>query len=249
MRGCVTRVFSIFLVCVICFYQQSIAQNVNADTGFYKKAIENTVLLYHEQMYNQRGVFNGVNYYGYPFPFENGHPYFNTSNPAQGSVVYDNVLYPSLLLSYDEVADVLILHQSNRIIQLLSDRISRFEISNYRFVNIMQDNLNSSSPAPGFYQLLFEGNASLLKKETKKVNDYIRTKGEGVLKNIDIENKYYIKVKDNFYLIKNKQSILQAYRDKRDKIENFIESKQLNFKRDKERMLIEVTAFYDQITK
>lgn len=249
MRGCFTQRFSIFLVFLICFYQQSIAQNVESDTVFYKKAVDNTVLLYHQQMQNQRGVFNGVNYYGYPFPFENGHPYFNTSNPAQGSVIYKNVIYPSLLLSYDEVADVLILHQNNRTIQLLSERISRFEIADQRFINITQDNMNSTSPKPGFYQLLYEGNVSLMKKEIKKINDYIRTKGEGVLKNIDVEAKYYIKVKNNFYLIKNKQSILQAYKDKKENIENFIESKQLNFKRDKERMLIEVTAFYDQITK
>ncbi|MEQ1796388.1 MAG: hypothetical protein ABL872_00480 [Lacibacter sp.] len=251
MRKNLIPAISICFTFSFCFQNKSVAQSQSSesDTVFYKKAITSTVLLYHEQMGNQRGVFNGVSYYGYAFPFEQGHPYFNSSNPEPGSIIYDHIFYPAVLLSYDEVADVVVLHQSNRSIQLHSNNISRFEILTHKFIHFPDDVLVQSAIKPGFYELLYEGKVRLLKKETKKISDYIRTKGEGVLKNVEIETKYYIQKNNYIYAVKNMQSVFQIYNDKRDKIDHFLQTKQLSYKKDRDRMLMEVTAFYDQTTE
>ncbi|MBK8089412.1 MAG: hypothetical protein IPK31_16580 [Chitinophagaceae bacterium] len=179
MRKYFINVISLFFPCIICLHYQSVAQSSQADTFFYKKAIENTVLLYHKQMGNQRGVFNGVSYYGYTFPFEEGHPYFSSGNPEQGSIVYDSIFYPDVLLSYDEVAGVVVLHQSNLLIQLLSNRISRFEILAHNFIHITEDELVQPAIKPGFYELLYEGKSALIKRKQKRSKTFSELKEKG----------------------------------------------------------------------
>lgn len=234
---------------ILIAHTQLFAQTQNADSINSKKAIDNAIRLYHEKMGDQREVFNGIHYQGYQFAFENGHPYFNTANPQSGFVVYDNIYYPDLLLTYDEVADLLILYHHNRPIQLTSERVSSFGISGHKFVRLSVDSANNSTIKTGFYEVLYEGGVRLLKKESKKINEYVRTKGEGLLKDVLTEERYFIKKDNIFYTIKNKRSVLQIYSDKRTELERLIDSKQLNYKKNKEYMLTELSAFYDQISK
>ncbi|NCU06320.1 MAG: hypothetical protein GXC73_20390 [Chitinophagaceae bacterium] len=244
MRKKLVLVYSIVIV-----HTQLFAQTQDVDSIYSKKGIDNAVRLYHEKMGDQREVFNGIHYQGYPFVFENGHPYFNTTNPEPGFVVYDNIYYPGLLLTYDEVADLLILYHHNRPIQLTSERVSSFGISGHKFVRLSANNANTSTIRTGFYEVLYDGGVRLFKKETKKINEYVRTKGEGLLKDVLTEEKYFI-IKDNvFYPIKNKRSVFQIYGDKRTELERIMNSKQLNYKKNKEYMLTELSAFFDQISK
>ena len=103
------------------------------------------------------------------FHFVEGSPFFLTSQPQQGSIIYDGVEYRDVDLQYDELSGLVILQDENHRIQLSNDRISRFAIGNYPFIRIVNDSLNPAIPATGFYNILYEGNLTVLKKEIKSI--------------------------------------------------------------------------------
>jgi len=90
-------------------------------------------------------IYNGAQYAGYPFAFISGHQFFDSIAVMEGTIVYDNVLYQGLKLQYDEITDVVILHNKFRKIQLSGERISHFTLLDNQFTRI-EKNSDSKSP-------------------------------------------------------------------------------------------------------
>lgn len=225
------------------------AQLSASDSILYQKSFSNAVKVYQHSLEGQSGLYNGSEYPGYPFSFKTGHPFFYSEKPGNGSIVYDMIAYPGIILQYDEVAEEVILYESNHRIQLLRERIARFSILENYFVRIVKDSLAMATVSTGFYQLLYEGQVSLLKKEVKTIAEELRSVSEGILRNIEIKLYYYIQ-KDNIYHpVKGKKDILAVFKDRKKEIQQYIRVNKLNFRKDSDTMLIKVTVFYDQLTK
>ena len=156
-----------FVLTLASLTSKLLAQLSVDDSFFYKKSIANTIALYHKTSGNQTALYNGVPYAGYNFGFEKGHPFFYSDVPQNGSIVYDNVLYTDVNLRYDEISKVVLLHQINRQIQLHTEKINSFTISNHQFIHITTNNIAQEELASGFYEILYDGAVTLLKKNTK----------------------------------------------------------------------------------
>lgn len=249
MKKGLTKGIAVFLIILIATQSKSIAQLTADDSLFYKKAKENTVLFYQQQLGSQRGLFNGSQYPGYPYSFAKGHPYFYNDTSNNGSIVYDNVPYENIQLLYNEVLDLVVLNQNSRSIQLISEKISRFTILNHLFIRLVKDSLSPSVPKSGFYELLYAGNTSVFKKETKKINEEVKGLSTELLRNIETTTTYYIKKNNIYYPVKSKSSIVNIYQDKKNEMESYIRNNKLKYKKDKENMLVKTTAYYDQLIK
>jgi hypothetical protein len=227
----------------------TVAQLSPADSIFYQKAIGNVVSLYYQSLGDQSGLYNGTQYGGYPFSFTEGHPFFYTDKPGNGSIVYDGLLYGNVQLQYDELKEVVIMQDASHRIQLVNERIAGFTVFSNQFIRLERDSLNRALVATGFYNLLYDGNVSALAKEMKGLREELRSNSEGILRFIDVKRYYYIKKKNEYYPVKSKKSLRGIFADHKKEIQQFIKKNNLSFRKNPDEMLIKVTEYYDRLIK
>jgi hypothetical protein len=144
---------------------------------------------------------------------------------------------------YDEVADIVLLSDSTHQIQLIKEKLKSFTIGTDKFINISVDSNVTNLYASGYYQALAEGPISLLKKEVKKIRE--RIVGTELVYQIDVTTDYYVKEKQNLYLIDGKKAIIKMLNNKSQELRKYINAEHLNYNKDKETMLIKVVNYYN----
>jgi hypothetical protein len=233
------------LICIVlCLRIQ--AQPVAQDTAMKDSAYGLALQQYHAWLDPEPNLYRGGQYAEYAFMLKEGHPYFGEDRLRNGTVVYNGILYAHVMLLYDEVKDWVILPDPAKVfkIVLIPYEVSSFTIEDHSFVGL-RDSLNRSQPANGFYEQLYNGHISLLKKETKLVQEDISNLAEGVRRFIEVHVAYYVKRGNEYYPVNNKGSLLDALKDKNKEAKKFIRQNHLNFRKDKENALVKVVAWYD----
>jgi hypothetical protein len=238
----------LFLTSFFFFSARSmVAQSPSDDSILYSKAVNHLIALYHQSSGDQSGLYNGSQHSGYPFSFEAGQPFFNNDKPGTGSVVYDGILYENVSLQYDEVQEALVMQDSTRRMRLLNDRIERFTLFNNNFIRIVKDTESTVLIRTGFYNLLYAGKTSMLKREEKIIREDPST---GVLlRFVDSHVYYYIKMNNSYLSIKSKKGLLNIFKDKKKDIRQYIRKNKLSYRKDRDNTLIKTTAYYDQLIK
>ena len=117
-------------------------------------------------------MYNGSEYaYNayYPFTINEGDPFFQSKTFDTGAVFYNNVLYENVPLLFDIVKEELLTHDptNNYIMRLNNERVKWFIIWGHTFVRLNHDSANNSPLHTGFYDLLYNGNTSLYKRDLK----------------------------------------------------------------------------------
>jgi len=204
---------------------------------------------YYRSAGDQSSLYNGTQYTGYPFVFAAGNPFFLTDKAQRGTIVYDKIVYTDVDLLYDDLMDVLIMQDESHRIQLSNDRISSFTILNYRFIHILNDSLSNSTPQAGFYNILYDGNLCVLKKEIKTIREIVTFSVEGKTRVIDLKSVYYFRKNNEYFKIKNQKALLDFFPQQKNEIKHFIKTNKLNFKKDTDNLLEKVAVYSDQLTK
>jgi len=86
------------------------------------------------------------------------------------------------------------------------------------------------------------------KKEVKEVFDEL-TSDQGILHRVLAKQNYFVKKGNDYLPINKKRDLVDAYKDKKKEIREYISKNRLNKRGDKENMILKVSAYYDQITK
>ncbi|MFM9909279.1 MAG: hypothetical protein ACKVOW_08020 [Chitinophagaceae bacterium] len=245
----ISKIAAIGLICAL-YSTKIVAQFSPSDSALYQKSINNAVGLYFASIGDQLGLYNGNQYVPYSFPFkEAGHPFFNKEGLSAGSVVYNKVLYTDIQLLYDEVGDFVVFADRFHRIKLISERVTAFTLYNNNFIRIVKDSINPTLINTGFYNLLYEGKITLLKKEIKAISEDILSTTDGIVRFIRVKKYYYIKKNNNFYQLKRKKDLFEIFKDNKKEIQQYIKTNKLSFKKDRDSLLAKVSAFYDQLTK
>jgi hypothetical protein len=113
------------------------------------------------------------------------------------------------------------------------------------FVNIEEDTL--SNVKNGFYDVLSDGaKAKVLIKRRKEINE---SQNMGRLeKEYDINDIWYIKSSQEYYIVKGKNSILKVLADRKNEIKAFLRKNKERFRNDHEKQLIDVVEYYNSIS-
>lgn len=249
MRSICFWIVSLFS-CSILFFSpnQMRAQGTASDTSFYQQALLNTMAVYHKAFGIQSALYNGSKYKQYPFKFSDGHQFFHSITPATGSIVYDGVKYDSVLMQYDEISDVLIIIGPGDWIQLLNGKVERFNLYNSNFVWLEKDSVRTSLNRTGFYNILYNGKTSLLKKEIKTIREEMTMRSE-INRFADPKVHYYIEQNGEFYPIKSRKDLYRIFGDQKKDVQRFVKANRLNFRKNREEMLTSATAYYDNLKK
>ncbi|EAR03015.1 hypothetical protein FB2170_06990 [Maribacter sp. HTCC2170] len=143
------------------------------------------------------GAFTG---YAYTEEFRvlgDRHKFFLSSDFLLGTVNYNGQSYFDYKMKYDVHGDNLLLRHGGvngtQAIQLIKERVTKFEIEGHRFINL-DVNYKMKTPVSGFLEVLFEGNNfSFLKKHKKYA-----------LKKVELESVYFeFKGLSEYFLVLN----------------------------------------------
>jgi len=235
------------LICIVlCLKIQ--AQSEARDTSISSRAYGLALRQYHDYLDPEPNLYRGGQYAEYGFLLKDGHPFFGEDRLRKGTVVYNGILYENVALLYDEVQDQPVTPDPLKVfkIALIPFQVDRFTIEDHSFIRL-SDSLNRSQPANGFYEQLYKGHISLLKRERKSIQEDVSNPADGVRRFIEAHVSYYIKRGNEYYSVNNKGSLLYALKDKSRETRKFMRQNHLNVRKDKENTLVKVVAWYDEL--
>jgi hypothetical protein len=237
-----------FLLFTSCFAQGKSAQ---ADTSHQASAVGHAVSVYHQAMSQQAHLFNGSEYLDYNQP-KRGHQFFKTREWEDGTITYDGIVYPKLPMLYDLVKDLVVIGHFDETgtslnIRLNKERVQRFTLQGHTFVRIVGDSSNSTSVAAGFYDLLYDGQVKVLAKRQKKYQQSVEDRH--VILVFSSKDRYYIRVGDQYHLVKSKGSALKVFQEHRKELVRYLRQHKHNFSDDRELALVALAEQYDALTK
>jgi len=241
--------FTFLVVFQLLFLNFSIAQ-VKNEISPEQLIVRNAASVYFQSLGEQSGVYKGTEYTGYPFRLKSGHQFFESEAISYGSVFYDGVLYENVPMRFDIIKDQLVVRYVDQVsgISLHNEKIDYFTIHNHHFIHFREDNLNSSSLPPGFYDRVYNGGFEVLVNRSK-----------GTLKEVSVEGNFItiLKQKNNFFLkkggvyypVESSGSVLKVLGNKQKEIQEFLKKSNIKFRKDPENAIVRMVKYYDQLTE
>jgi hypothetical protein len=234
--------------CSLFFSVKTFSQDTAEDSIAYASAIKNAKSIYHKALFPEEGLYTGPEYYGYPFRFQDGQPYYYKDQMDTGWIKYEGVLYENVAMRYDLIKDQLVVSQprNNARICVINDRVARFHLFNTTFIYVKTDTAKAGI-ASGIYALLYEHNDNVLLKRYRKTITEELSMVEGVLRYITDANSFAIKKGNKYYPVSGKKDVLNVYADKKKQLQQYIRKNNLDFKHDKDNALTKAVAWYDSL--
>jgi len=225
-----------------------LSQELLSDSLFVVRVLQNTKDNYSIYLNNKGQVYNGKVYKSFGLLSDNEHTFFLNEEFTPGTIGYDGYTYKNVKIKYDLNKDQLVLLHLDGITEIVvpPELVDFFSLYNHKYLNVKLNSYTSiAGIKPGYYDLLYDGKTDLLAKRVKTVSEKItQTQVERTVAQYD---KYYL-LKDSVYIaIKNKKVLLKLLRSTQSQNQQFIKAKQLSFKSEKEKAMIELVKFHDSI--
>lgn len=220
------------------------AQTINPDSVYLSKAYENAVSSFRTE---HAPLFNGKLYSSPVFNPHYGHPFYASNEWYTGTIIYDGVKYNNVPLLYDMVLDeVLTKHISNPApISLVKEKVNRFTLHNHTYVYVKTDSASNPEMPAGFYDLLYDGEVSVLARRQKKARSV--SSSSTVLKTrFKSSDLYFIKKGGTYHTVKSQKDILKMFSDRKAEMDQFMSQNKISFKKDAEEALTKIAAYYSK---
>ncbi|MDB5120291.1 MAG: hypothetical protein JWN56_1509 [Sphingobacteriales bacterium] len=220
-----------------------------SDTTIRKSADNRIGTVYPNSFESTYPLYNGTQYLPYPFMINDGIRSFITTEFVPATITYDGKTYVNVKSLYDLVdGNLIIQHFDNFFfIRLHPERVESFTISGHTFIRINADSVNTT-PAAGFYDLLYDGKVKFLAKRSKTLEE--KAVASGLERQINESTKYYLRKDNVYYLINGKSDLLKLLKPHDKLSATFIKSQKLKFgKKHKEASILSTVRYYDQAAK
>ena len=190
-------------------------------------------------------LYNGLEYIRNG-TFAKGFPFFDADSFRTGDLYYDGQLFRHVSMKYDLVEDKLIIPDftGKALISLISEKLSYFTIgaSHFSYIDAAGSSILHTS---GFYQELYNKNSILLLEKREKKLIFPSKPDEQP--HYDQYNTYFLLLDHQYYPIAGENDLLDALKDKRSVLKQYIRKNKLRFRRNFESSLIRTTDYYVQI--
>ena len=187
------------------------------------------------------GLYSGIEYVPVYRVVNDKHQYFFSQDFINGTISFDDQLYPNVNLKYDIYQDILLLEiqqgLGKGIIQTIKSRLDFFLINERKFVNLSFS--NDDVKLNGFYEVLDTFNTFVLYK--KHILRSAKISNNGIF-NYEFrkgKDEYYLKFKNQYYEIKSVRDLIEIFPQFRKQINKYYDRNQ--FRKDKDSSLILLT--------
>ena len=186
-------------------------------------------------------IHNGRVFYGYPGVLETA--FYPESGWYKGDVLFEGIWYRDVQIMYDTYMDeVILLHPQGTPLRLVGERIQKFQYEGIYFERLGPE--TDPMLKSGFYQRAIEGPLTIYVKRTRRIEENIV--------DLAIERKFvntylYYAFKDGRYTAINKQkSVMELVKDKRQGVVHHLKQQNLKYRKNREKAIMEMAAFYNQ---
>jgi hypothetical protein len=222
------------------------AQSVAKDNTLTDSGYANALTLYHTFLTPETGLYKGNEYADYAHLLRDGHPFYGEGKGKMGTISYHGIRYRDVPILYDIVYDQVVIGDYYHIFKIIltSQLIDRFTIEGHSFIRLT-DSITPGMPKVGFYEELYAGRVTLIKKETKQIQEDLND-GDHAQRFIQgTDSSYWLRMGNVYYPVNHNKSLLATLRDKKKELRRFIRSNNLSMRKDRESTLIKVAAWYD----
>jgi hypothetical protein len=226
-------------VCLLCTYF-GIGQ-VITDSTFIKG---NVALQWQgEQTKSGSLLYNGTEYF-YNDSRLTGTPFFATDSFTKGNLIYYGQLYTGIPLKFDVLRGEVVtyLHNPTFPVKLVTEKLKCFTIGSAVFVWVEK---TGGMPEAGYYQVLYNGKASILAKRYKTIRETVSA--EGVVREVVNHSNYYVLKNGIYHSVGSKGSLLDALSDQKSALSDYIDKSDVKFKKDPEYNMIRAAAYYETL--
>ena len=249
MRKCILKI-SILCFLSTVFIDKSFGQTASGDSTYVQTTLAQTTANFDKSIGEQSRLYNGHEYLPYDrhikgnalFPYN-----ADTWEPAE--VNFDGIVYKNVPIMYDIYKDVVVVLLYNKfsMFALRNSKVHDFTFSNHHFVRVETDSLNNTSGiSTGFYDQLYGGKIEILARRSKTIQNSSTTTATLETSFIS-SNDYYLKKGDNYYKIGSQSSLLNALKDKKSALQQYIKSNSIGFRDDPEDAMTKIASYYDHL--
>lgn len=180
-------------------------------------------------------IFRGPEAVKYPFMYQ-GTPYIYSEMFSQGSLVYNGVKYEGVELNLNAHRGELHLRipTSGIVLELDKELVEGFVIGTHRFEMFAGARATDGLPQ-GFYELLYTGSDTLIKKNRKVYTERLQTSAKGFFRHFEPASQYYLIKDGKVFQISWNRDFAGVYRENKKAIKSFIRRNRGRFADDEQR--------------
>lgn len=233
----VAKVFSL----VVMVYTAH-GQTMLSPSDVRKNSLHALAQHYDKTLGDHARLYNGREYVDlYANKLIDGHPYFIDEEYQAGSVMYDGTFYQDIQLRYNLFQNAVVVEhpKTHREIELVAQKLDRFQIQNVLFVRLTQ-------PEPGYYAQLYSGAISFYGRYDKVIQERVDAKTK--ITAFIPKNRYYLLKDNTYHLVTSKSSVLKILENQKSELRKFLNQERISFRDNREFALKRIGEKYDQLT-
>ena len=128
---------------------------------------------------------------------------------------------------------------------MINEKIDHFSIDGHNFDRLIETDSNKIST--GFYEHLYNGKTDVFLKVEKSVREDLSS--GAALRFIDTKQYYYVEKGEVYHLVKNRNDMLNLFPDKKQALQQYLKKNKLKFKRNMKIAIVQLAAYYDQLSR
>ncbi|HWD89307.1 MAG TPA: hypothetical protein VG367_14340 [Mucilaginibacter sp.] len=229
----------------LCFFALSAAaQSALPDSSAHYGAEDQVISRYNQVIGDQAEIYNGPRYYLLPRALR-GSPYFLETPTFQPAVIrYNGTSYSNVPVLYDAFADVMASYVRDVLYTFRTDRLTDVYLAGHHFVYM--DASKSLNLTPGYYDQLYGGSSEVVVKRSRGVVN--RAGSQGVETFYENHDDIYIRKGKAFVPVNSKGSVLKVFKDKADRLKQYLSGNKIAYRKDKEGSIEKLAAYYDKLS-
>jgi len=187
-------------------------------------------------------LFSGKTVTPYDRQFIN-HPYFESNTYISGTLDYNGVMYKDVLMRFDLFRNELTVISPERPYDIVLDQ-AKF---NYAIVNgtTIVLSVSGKESKQQFLVLLHNGMYPVVRKYA--VGTEQNREGRTAVYSFRMQRQYAIYINGVPRAVKNKNSVLKLFPDKRKELNEFAKQHKLNFKNQIEQSIVDLVTHYENL--
>ena len=182
-------------------------------------------------------------------PYNNrftNHPYFETDRYVSGTLCYNRLVYRDVMMRIDLYRDELTV-VSPYIPYRIVLNIEKFDYAVLNGSTIIKSN-DEKELQRKFLVLLHSGTYPVVRKHQLSIREEISTSERLSTRYFQIKHQYEVYVDGKPYPVKNKNSIVKLFADRKKELNEYAKLHKLNFKKQTELSIIALVNHYENLT-
>lgn len=238
---------NVLVVAITCLCLRAVSQPTTTESRTLPGApVAYTIQQYQAHFGKTLLLYSGAEYIR-PFPLIKDHPFLEKNSMQKGTVYFDGVLYPDVMLAYDIVSQQLITTGFQNInLTLVPQKIGYFYLADRLFIPIRSDSMTDTKRINGFCEVLYNNELLVLAHYQKAPK---RSSGTDTQTDFATYTTYYMKKDQALAKINNDKALVAALKDQKDRVKQFMRNNKLKFKRAPAETLIKVADYYTHLKK